>query len=217
MDEETDVSSYWPWWAGAVALAVVMVNFTLTTDRSFGVSSAWERVAHWRKERELDRRRDAEANIDQDMLIEALAAAAPPAPPPLRSASGADFPPADPKPSSPVHRTKTPRTTPIITQVALLVSIFLGGLAAATVTGRFTIRFDMGPTFSQVVTQNPTTMLIVLFVGGVLVGFGTRLAGGCSTGHGFHGFGRLYPASMVATAVFVGTAVVVSLLLGTVL
>ena len=56
-------------------------------------------------------------------------------------------------------------------------------------------------------------MVCLLFAGGVLVGFGTRLAGGCSSGHGLSGCGRLRPVSMVATAVFFGTAVIVSFLL----
>lgn len=93
------------------------------------------------------------------------------------------------------------------------MSIFIGGLIAAVTAGRFELRLDMGAAFSQIVTDNPTAMIVTLFVGGVLVGFGTRLAGGCSSGHGLHGCGRLYPVSLVATAVFFGTAVVVSLLL----
>ncbi len=71
----------------------------------------------------------------------------------------------------------------------------------------------MGNGYRELVTANPTLMICVLFVGGVLVGFGTRLAGGCSSGHGLSGCGRLRPVSMVATAIFFGTAVVVSFLL----
>ena len=93
------------------------------------------------------------------------------------------------------------------------MSIFIGGLIATVTSGRFHLRFDMGPGFRDVVTGDPVTMLILLFVGGVLVGFGTRLAGGCSSGHGLNGCGRLRPVSLVATAVFFGTAVAVSFLL----
>jgi uncharacterized membrane protein YedE/YeeE len=79
--------------------------------------------------------------------------------------------------------------------------------------GRFQLRLDMGDGFRQIVTDNPTTMVSLLFAGGVLVGFGTRLAGGCSSGHGLSGCGRLRPVSILATAVFFGTAVFVSFLL----
>jgi uncharacterized membrane protein YedE/YeeE len=68
----------------------------------------------------------------------------------------------------------------------------------------------MGDGFRELVTDNPAQMIGVLFVEGVLVGFGTRLAGGCSTGHGLNGCGRLYPDSILATAVFFGAAVLVS-------
>lgn len=44
--------------------------------------------------------------------------------------------------------------------------------------------------------------------GGLLVGFGTRLAGGCTSGHGVCGLSRLSPRSMVATGVFMAAAVV---------
>ncbi|HEX5958421.1 MAG TPA: YeeE/YedE thiosulfate transporter family protein [Hyphomicrobiaceae bacterium] len=49
-----------------------------------------------------------------------------------------------------------------------------------------------------------------LIVGsGLLVGFGTRMAGGCTSGHGVCGLARLSPRSLVATAVFMATAVAV--------
>ena len=40
---------------------------------------------------------------------------------------------------------------------------------------------------------------------GLLVGFGARLAGGCTSGHGVCGIGRLSPRSLVATVLFVLT------------
>jgi len=41
-----------------------------------------------------------------------------------------------------------------------------------------------------------------LVAAGLLVGFGTRLAGGCTSGHGICGLSRLSPRSLVAVAVF---------------
>jgi uncharacterized membrane protein YedE/YeeE len=43
-----------------------------------------------------------------------------------------------------------------------------------------------------------------LAVAGLLVGFGTRLGNGCTSGHGVCGVSRLAPRSIVATCVFVG-------------
>lgn len=43
-----------------------------------------------------------------------------------------------------------------------------------------------------------------LLIGGLLVGFGTRLGSGCTSGHGVCGMSRLSPRSLVATATFMG-------------
>ena len=48
----------------------------------------------------------------------------------------------------------------------------------------------------------------LLIVAGLLVGFGTRLGAGCTSGHGVCGIGRLSPRSVVATFVFTVTAAV---------
>ncbi|MDE2400677.1 MAG: YeeE/YedE family protein [Burkholderiales bacterium] len=45
----------------------------------------------------------------------------------------------------------------------------------------------------------------LLIVGGLLVGYGTSLGNGCTSGHGVCGLGRLAPRSLVATLVFMAT------------
>jgi uncharacterized protein len=215
------MNNYWPWWAGALGLALVTINYTLTTDRSLGVSAAWDRVLHWRSERQLERL-DAQFTDDR-ALVEALAAATAeqfgtrPAATTLPDAAHVDARTPGQDAGSSVDNETAPvapvRPAPLVTQAALLLSIFVGGWAAAVIAGRFQLRFDMGDGFRQIVTDNPTTMISLLFVGGVLVGFGTRLAGGCSSGHGLSGCGRLRPVSILATAVFFGTAVLVSFVL----
>lgn len=45
----------------------------------------------------------------------------------------------------------------------------------------------------------------VLAVAGLLVGFGTRLGSGCTSGHGVCGLARLSPRSLVAVLVFLAT------------
>jgi hypothetical protein len=45
----------------------------------------------------------------------------------------------------------------------------------------------------------------MLVAGGLVVGFGTRLGSGCTSGHGVCGISRLSPRSLVATAVFMST------------
>lgn len=46
-----------------------------------------------------------------------------------------------------------------------------------------------------------------VILGGLLVGLGTRIGNGCTSGHGVCGVGRLAPRSMVASAVFFSFAV----------
>ena len=48
----------------------------------------------------------------------------------------------------------------------------------------------------------------VIVAAGVLVGFGTRLGGGCTSGHGICGIGRFSARSIAATIVFMVTAVI---------
>ena len=43
---------------------------------------------------------------------------------------------------------------------------------------------------------------VIVVVAGLLVGFGTRLANGCTSGHGVCGLARLSPRSLAATATF---------------
>ena len=47
----------------------------------------------------------------------------------------------------------------------------------------------------------------VLVVAGLLVGYGTTMGGGCTSGHGVCGIGRLSKRSIVAVMVFCGAAI----------
>lgn len=51
-----------------------------------------------------------------------------------------------------------------------------------------------------------TSSLPLLIVAGLLVGFGTRLGNGCTSGHGVCGMARLSPRSIAATAIFMASA-----------
>lgn len=56
-----------------------------------------------------------------------------------------------------------------------------------------------------------------LIVAGLLVGFGTRLGNGCTSGHGVCGISRLSARSMVATATFIASGAIVVYLVNHVL
>lgn len=58
----------------------------------------------------------------------------------------------------------------------------------------------------------PMRSLGVVAIAGLLVGFGTRLAGGCTSGHGVCGVGTAQKDSIVATLVFVAMGMVTVLI-----
>ncbi|MFN0029962.1 MAG: YeeE/YedE thiosulfate transporter family protein [Acidimicrobiales bacterium] len=226
------MSGYWPWWMGALGLGGVTVGYYVALGRTIGISGAWERVLHWREERATEALDASMDDVDFEAALEAAtlqafavqtAGAAT-----LSDASARAWPPSPTEPPAHVHapageaapavspptgsRSAVTTPTPVAAHATLLLFVLLGGFLAAVVSGRFELRGDMGPAFADLVVSG-NGMWPVLFVGGVLVGFGTRLAGGCSSGHGLSGCSRFQPASIVATAVFFGTAVAVSTLL----
>jgi uncharacterized membrane protein YedE/YeeE len=56
--------------------------------------------------------------------------------------------------------------------------------------------------------QMPTSWALIA-IAGLLVGFGARLGGGCTSGHGVCGIARLSKRSIAATMIFMGAAVIV--------
>jgi uncharacterized protein len=61
-------------------------------------------------------------------------------------------------------------------------------------------------TADQTTPVRVITSLPAILVGGLLVGFGTRLGSGCTSGHGLCGMARLSGRSVAATATFFGVA-----------
>lgn len=56
----------------------------------------------------------------------------------------------------------------------------------------------------------PVLAVLVLLLAGAVMGFGARLAGGCTSGHGLTGMSLGSPASIAATITFFATAVVLA-------
>jgi len=79
-------------------------------------------------------------------------------------------------------------------RVAFLAGMFIAPLAYVA----------FGGVLPAVVLEVP---LPVLALAGLIVGFGTRLGAGCTSGHGVCGVGRGSPRSLAATAVFMVTAI----------
>jgi uncharacterized membrane protein YedE/YeeE len=80
------------------------------------------------------------------------------------------------------------------------------------IAGAFVLGLPLGAALiSQMLSAIPvrfSSSLPALIVGGVLVGFGTRLGSGCTSGHGVCGLSRLSPRSIAATAAFMVAGIV---------
>ena len=78
-------------------------------------------------------------------------------------------------------------------RVAFLVGMVVAPLVYAVVAG--------GVVPATIAPSPP-----LLVAGGLLVGFGTRLGSGCTSGHGVCGMARLSPRSIIATLTFMAAA-----------
>ena len=97
------------------------------------------------------------------------------------------------------------------------VSGIAGGLVASSSDRTWRIAFIAGliaaplvaPLLGAPSAARPMATNLVLFaVAGLLVGFGSRMGNGCTSGHGVCGFARLSARSIVATVLFMGAAIV---------
>jgi len=82
---------------------------------------------------------------------------------------------------------------------------FLGGLVLAGVVAAAVAPAAIG---------TPARSPLMVAAAGLLVGFGTRLGGGCTSGHGVCGLSRSSARSLVAVATFMTTGVITAMIVG---
>jgi uncharacterized membrane protein YedE/YeeE len=92
-------------------------------------------------------------------------------------------------------------------RLPLLAGLVIGGWLSAQLGGGWEPIWDLG-LFDAVIGMGPAGKVVWMFVGGVLIGFGTRLAGGCTSGHGIFGLANLEPSGLAATLSFMGAGVI---------
>jgi uncharacterized protein len=88
-----------------------------------------------------------------------------------------------------------------------LVGLVAGGLAFALIRGQ--PGFD-GYGWLTRTFDSRVAIGVILVAAGLLIGFGAKTAGGCTSGNGLTGTSMLSRAALAATATFFGTAIVVS-------
>ena len=83
----------------------------------------------------------------------------------------------------------------------------------------FVIGLVLGPIFYTFLTKINVPFLItsslpIIISAGLLVGIGTKIGSGCTSGHGICGVSRLSPRSITATIIFMITAIITVKLIG---
>ena len=97
----------------------------------------------------------------------------------------------------------------------------ISGIFANTISSKtnrssnflFLLGLVLGPLIYFYTTKVPanfkiTDSLVLIIIGGLLVGLGTRMCSGCTSGHGICGISRISIRSMVATITFIITGMI---------
>lgn len=193
-----------PWWLGAMALSAITIGFWLWMGRPLGVSACWTRLVTARQDARL-REGERAVAASPDAFLAAMLAA-------TRAEFGAAAVAETPLPQPAGPTPSLEQRAPWTAHLTFLLCLAVGGLLGALSRGSFELRATLGPEFERLFGSG-WRGLLTLLAGGVLVGFGTRMCGGCSSGHGLSGCSRLQPGSLVATAAFFGGGVAAALLL----
>lgn len=177
---------YAPWFVGAILLAASAMTCCVFVRRRMGISG---HITAW-----VDRLRERLAPPPDEDLVAAL-----------REATAEQFGEAalQAPPPAPEGRLGVDFVVPAGILVGGLLSAALGGFPRVSALIATSVLPLHGP-----------GLALALVAGGFLVGFGARLAGGCTMGHGLMGVSQLQPGSLAATAGFFASGVALSFLIG---
>jgi len=185
---------YWPFWAGGIALTIVALAHQFLFGRHLGVSGKLTALVN-----RATSRNSSATEMDEAAMLEAL-----------RAMTAEEF---GDESVGDVTAPAAEASAVEPNEPSFFVGVVLGAAAVALATNRFVPTMTLhGAGFDRFIGTGALA-LVPLLVGGVLVGFGTRMAGGCTSGHGLVGVSRLQPGSIVATACFFGAGIAISLLL----
>jgi uncharacterized membrane protein YedE/YeeE len=99
------------------------------------------------------------------------------------------------------------RTRGAAWRLPFLAGLVLGGALSAVLGGGLVPTWDLGM-FDATFGAGPAVKLAWMFAGGLFIGFGTRMAGGCTSGHGIFGMSNLEASGIVSTVAYMGSGVV---------
>jgi hypothetical protein len=194
---------HWTWYVSGIALASVPIVHSLVLKRSLAVSGRFSAL--------VNRVRLGRPEDEVDMTSEEMLAAVREA---TIAAFGADAVAEGEAVTGEAAAPPRPERQSTTRHLLFLGGMLLGGVLSALLARDLHPSFRLESVeFARIFGSGPGVGTLVLVVGGVLVGFGTRMAAGCTTGHGLCGVSRFQKASMLSTAAFFGAAVMVSLAL----
>jgi len=210
------VIDHWPWWLGGLALAGVALTHWFLLGRQMAVSGRFTAIVNRWRFGAPDPSAQALQNASQAELLAAIQAAT------RAEFGGADESLAPNAPASEPAAPRLPQESPrspqrprtLTEHWVFLGSLVLGGCVSALSAGSLELSLvPTGELFQKLFAGTPWGGALILLAGGVLVGAGTRMASGCTSGHGLCGVSRLQPGSLLATVAFFGAAVVTAFLL----
>lgn len=202
---------YWSWWLGAMSLAFLAIGFLLALHRPLGVSGTWARVVMHANDNAL-KEEEGPFRHNPHMLKDALMAATIEE---FGRQAVIDYlaqRKGEPVTRDKLNAVKISARVDWTAHLTFLFMLVMGGLIAALISGRFEFRSDLGELHTSLFGGG-IGYWVTLIIGGVMVGFGTQLAGGCSSGHGLCGCSRFVPASLIATASFFISGIIISMLI----
>jgi uncharacterized membrane protein YedE/YeeE len=91
-------------------------------------------------------------------------------------------------------------------RLPFVVGLVGGGALSALLAGGWEPTMALG-LFDERIGWGPAGKLAWMFVAGLFIGFGTRLAGGCTSGHGIFGLSNFEWPSLVTTLSFMAAGV----------
>jgi uncharacterized membrane protein YedE/YeeE len=97
-------------------------------------------------------------------------------------------------------------------RLPFVAGLLLGGVLSAVLGGGWSPTWALGMLDTHL-GLTPVGKLAWMFVGGLFIGFGTRMAGGCTSGHGIFGLSNFELPSLVSTMSFMAGGVATTQLL----
>ena len=91
-------------------------------------------------------------------------------------------------------------------RLVMFAGLICGGVLSSVTSGPWQLSWDVGMLDTRLHLDN-ASKIAWFFAGGLFIGFGTRMAGGCTSGHGIYGMARLQPGSLASVLAFMASGI----------